>query len=107
MRQPMIRFKPRSIPSIPRAADQMVATVVTESRAAGDTVWMSWIADSISGWMLEGRSCVITCIRSSGLTAGMSWISVSRIMIKGAAERTIKKEAWAAYTVTSSLMKSL
>ena len=42
-----------------------------------------------------------------GLTAGMSWISVSRIMIKGAAERTIKKEAWAAYTVTSSLMKSL
>ncbi|MFQ8841550.1 MAG: hypothetical protein ACLR8P_12155 [Clostridium fessum] len=49
----MIRFKPRSIPSMPRAADQMVATVVTESRAAGDTVWMSWITDSISGWMLE------------------------------------------------------
>ena len=103
----MIRFKPRSIPSMPRAADQMVATVVTESRAAGDTVWD--VLDYRFNQRVDAggkKLChhVHQILRADG---GDELDQRQQNHDKRCGGENDKKEAWAAYTVTSSLMKSL
>lgn len=87
---------------MPREADHNVTIVVTERMAVGDVEYRSTRIESIRGITLAGKILEIKRRRSDWETAGTNCIADRRIIIKGNEESTIKKDAWAAYTVISS-----
>ena len=52
--------------------------------------------EKMAAFKVSGRMAIRAVRRSALETAGISWMAERSTMMKGTADRTMKKEAWAA-----------
>ena len=91
-----MRFKPRSILIIPRAADHSATSAVMDRMVPGDLMYKSSTMPMTRESSIFGMIRTRIASRSDLFMAGINWISVNKSMINGKNAITIKKDACAA-----------